>query len=97
MYDFSDGKGKVDAQGKMDKKVKNFPSHMPSIRRGLKFHKENLPYPLKFHHGNPAYHVKYHRGISTSGQKGSDEKYNPRKSEKFEPNISIFPEIVVHR
>ena len=89
VYDFSEGKGKLGLSVKMDEKAKNFPSHMPSIRGGLIYYKGNLPYPVKFHHGNPAYHVKYHRGISTSGQKGSDEKCNPRKSEKVQKKVNF--------
>ena len=73
MYDFSDGKGKVGLQRKMDEEAKNFPSHMPSVRGGLKFHKGNPPYPMKYHRENPAYPVKNHRGILTCGPKGSDE------------------------
>ena len=95
---FSDGKGNLGAQGKMKKKAKNFPSHMPSTRGGLIYHKGNLPYPMKFHHENPAYLVKYHRGISTCGQKGGDEKCNPRKSDKVEKedNFDFFERKRLH-
>ena len=98
MYDFSDGKGKLGTQGKMEKEAKNFPSHMPSFQGGLKYHKGNLPYPMKFQHENPAYLVKYHRGISTCGPEDSDEKCNPRKSEKVErkDNFDFFERKLLH-
>ena len=74
----------------MDEEAKNFPSHMPSIQGGLKFHEGIPPYPMKFHHGNPAYQLKYHRGISIWGPKGSDDKWNPRKSEKVKKKRTIL-------
>jgi len=82
----------------MDEEAKNFPSHMPSIQGGLKFHEGIPPYPMKFHHGNPAYQLKYHRGISIWGPKGSDDKWNPRKSEKVKKkdNFDFFERKILH-
>ena len=98
MYDFSDGKGNLGSAGKMDEEAKHFTSHMPSIQGGLKFHEGIPPYPMKFHHGNPAYQLKYHRGISIWGPKGSDDKWNPRKSEKVKKkdNFDFFERKILH-